>query len=98
MAREGIAIGLLAGSVLAITEWVFPKEKKWLPSATGIGLGVMLPFLQSFSFLVGALVAWAFGLRSQRQAGRFVIPVASGLIAGESISGVVVAALNLFVL
>ncbi|HEY8040192.1 MAG TPA: OPT family oligopeptide transporter, partial [Polyangiaceae bacterium] len=44
MAREGIAIGLLAGTVLAITEWVFPRERRWIPSATGIGLGMLFPF------------------------------------------------------
>jgi uncharacterized oligopeptide transporter (OPT) family protein len=98
MAREGIAIGLLAGTVLAITEWVFPEERKWIPSATGIGLGLILPFFTSLSFLIGALTAWVFALVSQRQAGRFVIPISSGVIAGESIVGVVVAALNNFVL
>jgi uncharacterized oligopeptide transporter (OPT) family protein len=98
MAREGIAIGLLAGTVLAITEWVFPKERKWVPSATGMGLGLLLPFFTSLSFGLGALAAWFFGRISKRQAERLVVPVASGLIAGESIVGVVVAALNNFVL
>ena len=63
MAREGIAIGLLAGTVLAITERVFPKERRWLPSATGVGLGLLLPFSTSLSFVIGAL--WPRG-RSRR--------------------------------
>jgi uncharacterized oligopeptide transporter (OPT) family protein len=98
MAREGIAIGVLAGTVFAITEWVFPKERTWIPSATGIGLGLLLPFSTSLSFAIGATLAWVFALVNRRQAGRFVVPIASGLIAGESIVGVVVAALNNFVL
>jgi uncharacterized oligopeptide transporter (OPT) family protein len=98
MAREGIAIGLLAGSVLAVTEWVFPKDRRWLPSATGIGLGLLLPFSTSLSFVIGASAAWLFGRLDSRQADRLVIPIASGLIAGESIVGVVVATLNNFVL
>jgi uncharacterized oligopeptide transporter (OPT) family protein len=98
MAREGIAIGVLAGTVFAITEWVFPKERTWIPSATGIGLGLLLPFSTSLSFAIGATLAWVFSLVNRRQAGRFVVPIASGLIAGESIVGVVVAALNNFVL
>ena len=97
MAREGIALGLLAGTVLAITEWVFPRQKRWIPSATGLGLGLLLPFSSSLSFALGALAAWVFGRASERQAGRFTVPIASGLIAGESIVGVVVAALNNFV-
>ncbi len=98
LAREGIAIGLLAGTVLAITEWVFPRERKWIPSATGLGLGLFLPVFTSLSFVIGAAAAWLFSSLDKRQADRFVVPVASGLIAGESIVGVLVAALNNFVL
>jgi uncharacterized oligopeptide transporter (OPT) family protein len=98
MAREGIAIGLLAGTVLAITEWVFPKQKGWIPSATGLGLGLLFPFFTSLSFALGAIAAWVFRRANERQAERFTVPIASGLIAGESIVGVVVAALNNFVL
>jgi OPT family oligopeptide transporter len=98
MAREGIAIGLLAGTVLAIVEWRFPKARRWLPSATGIGLGMLLPFATSLSFVVGAGLAWVFSRIDKRQADRFVVPISSGVIAGESIVGVVVAALNNFLL
>jgi uncharacterized oligopeptide transporter (OPT) family protein len=98
MAQQAIAIGLLAGTVLAITERVFPKEKRWLPSAAGVGIGLLLPFSTSLSFLIGAVASWGFGALRKQQADRYVIPVSSGLIAGESIVGVVVAALNNFVL
>jgi uncharacterized oligopeptide transporter (OPT) family protein len=97
-AREGIAVGLLAGTALAIAEWLFPKARAWLPSATGLGLGMLLPFATSLSFLLGAGLAWAFARIDKRQADRFVIPISSGVIAGESIVGVIVAGLNNFVL
>jgi uncharacterized oligopeptide transporter (OPT) family protein len=97
-AREGIAIGLLAGTVLAIIEWLAPRARRWLPSATGLGLGMLLPFATSLSFVLGAILAWAFERIDKRQAERFVVPISSGVIAGESIVGVVVAALNNFVL
>jgi uncharacterized oligopeptide transporter (OPT) family protein len=98
MAREGIALGLLAGTVIAITEWVFPRQRGWLPSATGLGLGLLFPFYTSLSFALGAVAAWAFGRASERGAARFTVPIASGLIAGESLAGVLVTALNNFVL
>jgi putative OPT family oligopeptide transporter len=98
LAREGIAIGLLAGTVLAVVEWLFPKGRRWLPSATGVGLGMLLPFATSLSFVLGAGLAWAFARVDKRRADRFVIPISSGVIAGESIVGVVVAALNNFAL
>jgi uncharacterized oligopeptide transporter (OPT) family protein len=86
------------GSVLAVTEWAFPRERRWMPSATGIGLGLILPFSTSLSFVFGAVAAWLYARIDSRQAERFVVPIASGLIAGESIVGVVVATLNNFVL
>jgi uncharacterized oligopeptide transporter (OPT) family protein len=97
MARYGIAIGLFVGSLLAVAEWLLPKYKRWIPSATGLGLGMMLPFFESLSFLLGAVGAWLFGLLDKEKADRFVVPISSGLIAGESICGVAVAILNVTV-
>ena len=59
---------------------------------------MLLPFSTSLSFVLGAGLAWAFGRIDKRQAERFVVPISSGVIAGESIVGVIVAALNNFVL
>jgi uncharacterized oligopeptide transporter (OPT) family protein len=98
MARDGIAIGLSVGAALAIAEWARPKDKLWLPSATGLGLGLILPFYTSLAFVLGAFAAWIYEKVDPRGAQRFVIPISSGLIAGESIVGVLVAALDNFVL
>jgi OPT family oligopeptide transporter len=97
MARYALVIGAVLGVTMALIEWLAPKSKKFLPSATGLGLGLLLPFFSSLSMLIGALLARAFEAMSPRQAERFVIPVSSGLIAGESIIGVIVAGLNNFV-
>jgi uncharacterized oligopeptide transporter (OPT) family protein len=94
MARWAMAVGLLVGTVLAVLEWALPRQRRWIPSATGIGLGVLLPFHIPVSFFLGALAAWVFQRTSPRQGGRFVVPIASGLIAGESIVGVLVQLLN----
>jgi uncharacterized oligopeptide transporter (OPT) family protein len=83
---------------MALVERLLPKARAWIPSATGIGLGLILPFSTAISFTLGAVLAWGFERLNKRQADRFVVPVASGLIAGESIVGVVVAALNNFFL
>ena len=48
----------------------------------------------SISFFLGAVAAWAWQKRSPAHAALFVIPVASGAIAGESLTGVLVALLN----
>jgi uncharacterized oligopeptide transporter (OPT) family protein len=99
MARWGIALGLALGVALALAERFTPSNRRSaLPSATGIGLGLMLPFYTSLSFALGALAASAFGRWDARRGDRYIIPVASGLIAGESVVGVIVAALNSFIL
>jgi uncharacterized oligopeptide transporter (OPT) family protein len=97
MARECIVIGVLVGAAFTLVESYLPKTKKVLPSATGIGLGLLLPFSVPLSFLIGALIAAAIGKMKPKMAERFVIPIASGIIAGESIIGVVVTGINNFV-
>lgn len=94
MARTCIWWGLIAGVVLVLLELAFPKLRRWLPSPTGIGLGFILPFFNPFSMLMGALLAWAWTRRDQPRAERYVVPLASGMIAGESIVGVLIAAVN----
>jgi uncharacterized oligopeptide transporter (OPT) family protein len=98
MAQQGIYGGLAVGAMLVLLERALPKYKAWLPSATGIGLGLILPFYQSLSMFLGAVIAAIAASRKGSRAGDLVVPVASGMIAGESIVGVVVAALNNFVL
>lgn len=90
MARWAIAAGLFVGTLLAVLEWALPRHRRWIPSATGIGLGVVLPFHIPISFFVGALGAWGFRRADRPRADRFLVPIASGLIAGESIVGVLV--------
>ncbi len=94
MDRHAIFWGLLAGALMVVAEKARPRWRKYLPSATGIGLGLILPFQYPLSMLLGAFLAWAWHRRNTASASRYVVPVASGLIAGVSILGVITAALN----
>jgi uncharacterized oligopeptide transporter (OPT) family protein len=98
MARHAIAVGIVAGLVLSLLETFLPKMKQWLPSPTGIGLGFILPFYYPLAMFLGALIAWIAQTISKERAERYTVPISSGLIAGESIIGVIVAILNNFVL
>lgn len=97
LARQCIFAGIIVGVVLVLLERALPRYKRWLPSATGVGLGIILPFYQPLQMALGAVIA-AILSRKEGRVKELVIPVASGLIAGESIVGVVVTALNNFVL
>lgn len=68
-----------------------PRVKRWVPSATGLGLSFILPASNTFTFLVGAVLAELVGWRWPKRAESSTIAVASGLIAGESVMGVAVA-------
>jgi uncharacterized oligopeptide transporter (OPT) family protein len=96
LARQGIWVGIVLGLLLALAEVALPRAKRWLPSATGLGFGLMLPFSTPLSFFIGAVIAEVLTRVNRPVAERYVVPVASGVIAGESILGVVVAALNNF--
>jgi len=95
MARQAIAIGLVVGIVLVLLEKALPKYKKYLPSATGFGLGFILPFYSPFAMFLGAVIALIVE-KQKGKAAELIVPVASGLIAGESIIGVLVQAVNNF--
>lgn len=99
MSQTAIWWGAGIGAVLALVEAFVPKDKKkFVPSATGIGLGLVLPFFYPLAMFLGALAAEIVTKANKRWAERYLVAIAAGGIAGESIIGVIVQALNNFVL
>lgn len=93
-ARWGILIGGVLGIVLALIDHFYPKLKRYTPSAMGLGLSWVVPFANCFSFFIGALIAELWSRKWKQNASLFVIPVASGAIAGESLACAVIAMIN----
>ncbi|MEM9073609.1 MAG: OPT/YSL family transporter, partial [Myxococcota bacterium] len=92
MAPEAIAIAGGIGIFLAILEKALPKKIAfWVPSPSSIGLAMVVPALYSISMFLGGLIAWGLGKRIPKWSKRFVIVIAAGLIAGESLVGVGIA-------
>ncbi len=90
-ARWGIAVGAVIGFALPLIEMALPKAKrKWVPSAMGLGLALVIPAWNSISMFLGAVLAWVWMKRREQQAERYTVAVASGLIAGESLMGVLI--------
>ena len=99
MSLKAFKIALVVGVILALAEGLAPKKwKKYLPSPTGLGLGMTLPFFFPLAMFLGAVFALVAGRVNKSWAERYIVPIAAGGIAGESIVGVVVQALNNFVL
>jgi uncharacterized oligopeptide transporter (OPT) family protein len=84
-ARIAILIGAFVGIALPVLEKTFPKARRWLPSAMGLGLGWVVFFSNALSFTIGAVIAWLWGAVHRKSHDTFNIPIASGLIAGESL-------------
>lgn len=83
-----IFIGGLVGLILPLLARWFPKKAKYIPSAAGLGLAWTFHFFTSLSFMFGAVVAWVWQRRKPEQSEEFLFPVASGVIAGGALMGV----------
>jgi OPT family oligopeptide transporter len=92
-ARIGLVIGSLVGIAIPLLELAFPKAKKFIPSATGLGLAFTITGYYSISMFIGALLALALHKAKPKMAEEYVVPVSSGIIAGESLMGVLIALL-----
>ena len=83
-----MAIGALTGVLLTVLPKAFPRQAKWMPSASGIGLSWTFHWYYGFLFFVGAAVGWAIEKRDPEKAELYNFPVASGIMAGGSLMGV----------
>ena len=92
-ARWAMLVGALIGLALPLLELAFPKYKKYMPSAMGLGLALVIPAFNSVSMFIGAVLAASWLKRNEVKAEAYTIPIASGIIAGESLLGVAVALL-----
>jgi len=90
-AQVAILVGAAMGILLPITEKLFPKSKKFLPSAMGLGLSWVIPFSSSVGFFAGAVIGWLWERMHRKSAEKYSVGLASGLIAGESLIKAIIA-------
>jgi uncharacterized oligopeptide transporter (OPT) family protein len=86
----------LAAAILGgIFAWLElnPKLKKWVPSPTGLSLGMLLPFSTLSTLFIGGAAQAIWQARHPASAKLYLIPLASGLIAGEAMAAVVLSGL-----
>jgi len=95
-AIPGIWIGGIAGIILAVCEKVLPKKvRAWVPSPTSVGLGFVIPAYNGISIFIGAMLATVLEKVVPSWSARFLIICSSGIIAGESLSGVALAVMRI---
>jgi putative OPT family oligopeptide transporter len=84
-----IVIGGLVGIILPVLSRMFPKKQNWIPSAAGIGLAWVFQWFYGFLFFVGAVIGYIWQKRNSKQSEEYLFPVASGIVAGGALMGVV---------
>lgn len=83
---------LLVFSVLGVILTVLeskPKLRPFVPSPTGIGIGILVPFSVIATMFVGGIIGVIWKSAGKRSYDRYMIPLASGFIAGEAIVAVI---------
>lgn len=91
-----MAIAFIFSVLIVLVDRIFPKLRPYTPSPTALGIAMTIPAYTSFAMFLGALIVWIMERKAAKTNDMYTIPVASGFIAGESIMGVVLAALIAF--
>jgi len=97
-----IQVGVMIGVVIIVIDAVLSRTNKHfhLPPLA-VGLGIYLPTQSTLMVVVGAVIGWYFDKRADASAKpaatkQLGVLLASGLIVGESVIGVVIAAIVAF--
>jgi uncharacterized oligopeptide transporter (OPT) family protein len=83
-ALTALLVGVAVGVVLTFLE-SNPKLRKWTPSPTGLGIGMLVPGSAVCAMFVGGVIGELWRMAKSRNYEQHAIPLASGLIAGEAI-------------
>ena len=88
-ALQALLTGVAVGVLLSILE-SNGRIRKWVPSPTGIGIGILVPGSAVIAMFAGAVSGelWRMGARKSYDAR--CVPLASGFIAGEAIIAVLI--------
>jgi putative OPT family oligopeptide transporter len=96
-----IGSGALIGAGVIVLDIGIRKVSRGSLPPLAVGLGIYLPTSTTLMIVVGALAGWAYDKRAARTANpeatrQLGVLVASGLIVGESLIGVLLAAVVVF--
>lgn len=91
-ALAAMAIAGVLGVVLAVLEKVLPKAyRELVPSPASLGLSLTIQAWTSINIFLGSLLGWALRRWAPEFSKAYLTPLASGVIAGESLMGVGIA-------
>lgn len=89
LSLSAMAFALILGCALALAERLLPpRAQRFVPSPASLGLALVIPASYAMSMCAGALLAHAATRSAPAWSERFVLAIAAGAIAGESLTGV----------
>jgi uncharacterized oligopeptide transporter (OPT) family protein len=80
--------GLVGVGMVVLAQAVSPHISRWIPSASTMGLAFVIPAWNSLSLFLGALLGALLMRFAKTWGERFLMALAAGLVAGESLAGV----------
>ena len=97
-AAQAMFWGGVIGILLALLPRLLPDSwHRWAPSPTALGLAFVIPAYYSISIAIGALLSSLLHRYKPDWSKQFMIVLASGVIAGDSLLGVTIALYELIV-
>lgn len=75
-------IAIAMGIVMTLLEPRFPK---FVPSPTGVGIGMLVPGLAVMPMVIGGVVKYLWERANPKSEDTYTLPLASGFIAGEAL-------------
>jgi uncharacterized oligopeptide transporter (OPT) family protein len=91
-----MVVAFVVGVAIVVIDRIFPKARPYTPSPAALGIALTIPAYTSFAMFLGSLIVWILEKKAPKWNNTYTIPIASGCIAGESIMGVILAALMAF--
>jgi uncharacterized oligopeptide transporter (OPT) family protein len=75
-------VALVLGVIVTVLE---PKYHRYLPSPTGVGLGMLIPAVSILPLVVGGIIQAVWAKANPKQEETYNTPLSSGFIAGEAV-------------
>jgi uncharacterized oligopeptide transporter (OPT) family protein len=86
-------VALVLGVLLTVLE---PRWHKYVPSPTGVGLGMLIPGYSIMPMVLGGIAGYVWSKSAPRSEETYSTPLASGFIAGEALLVLVFSILAVF--
>jgi len=96
-----IGVGVLVGLASIVVDEILKRGSAVSLPPLGVGMGIYLPMSTTLMIVIGAVAGWAYERRAERtanpaQSKQIGVLLASGMIVGESLIGVLLAAVVVF--